>query len=331
MVVWLVNEEQHLIQLIELARQSPFRTTPNPKVACRIIDSLGRVIAEGVHGESGIDHAEVIALHKAGDLARGATAIVTLEPCAHQGKTPPCTDALIAAGVARVIYGSSDRSQARGGAHILRNAKIEVIANVCESEADALIAPWRYFLETGLPYVTLKIASTLDGYVAAENSSSRWITGADAREYVHRLRASVDAVAVGSGTAAIDDPLLDVRLPGNWPQPARYVIGKRELAASMRLSGLATQIKTHDPREVLQEMAKDGVQHLLLEGGPTTATAFLKAGLVQQVVWCIAPKLLGSGVHAIGDLGFNDISQAEEWRVQRSWQAGADLIIELTR
>jgi diaminohydroxyphosphoribosylaminopyrimidine deaminase/5-amino-6-(5-phosphoribosylamino)uracil reductase len=321
-------EVQQLTELIDRVLNAPVKTSPNPRVGCRIISATGELLAEGIHGESGVDHAEVIALAKAGDAARGATVLVTLEPCNHTGKTGPCSEALIAAGVKRVVFGSHDSGIADGGAETLRSAGIDVVAGVLESECDEIVAPWKYFSATGFPFVTLKIASTLDGYVAASDGSSRWITGEGARTFVHQLRARVDAVAVGSGTVAIDDPLLDVRLPGEWPQPARYVIGKRDLPTQSRLTGIATQLRTHDPREALTEMAHHGIQHVLLEGGPTTAAAFVRAGLVNQIFWCTAPKLLGSGTSSMADLGITTISDASTWKTVRSWRAGDDVISE---
>ena len=321
-------EVQHLTELIDRVLTAPVKTAPNPRVGCRIISASGELISEGIHGESGVDHAEVIAVARAGNAARGATAIVTLEPCNHTGKTGPCSQALIAAGVARVVFGSADTGVAAGGAQTLRAAGVDVIGGVLAAECDEVVAPWRHFNETGLPYVTLKMASTLDGYVAASDGTSRWITGEVARTFVHELRARVDAVAVGSGTVAIDDPLLDVRLPGDWPQPARYVIGKRELSSESRLTGIATQLRTHDPREALTEMAQHGIQHVLLEGGPTTAAAFIRAGLVNQIFWCTAPKFLGAGTPSMADLGISTISEASTWKLVRSWRAGDDLISE---
>ncbi|MEY4347717.1 MAG: bifunctional diaminohydroxyphosphoribosylaminopyrimidine [Actinomycetota bacterium] len=330
MVVWVVAahdfELNHLLQLVDAVSNAPVRTAPNPRVGCRIVSATGELISQGIHGESGVDHAEVIALKKAGEKSQGATAIVTLEPCNHVGKTGPCAQALIAAGISRVVFGSSDLTVARGGADALREAGIEVVSHQHETVCDELIAPWKYFNSTGLPYVTLKMAATLDGYVAASDGSSRWITGEEARTFVHQLRARVDAVAVGSGTVAIDDPLLDVRLPGDWPQPQRFIIGKRDLSSEFRITGLATQLRTHDPREALTEMAQQGVMHLLLEGGPTTAAAFVRAGLVNELYWCAAPKLLGAGTASMGDLGIHTISEASMWELTRSWVAGQDVI-----
>jgi diaminohydroxyphosphoribosylaminopyrimidine deaminase/5-amino-6-(5-phosphoribosylamino)uracil reductase len=330
LVVLLVSaqpfELEHLDQLIDAVMHAPVRTSPNPRVGCRIISNTGELISQGIHGEDGASHAEVIALNIAGDKARGATAIVTLEPCNHTGKTGPCVDALLAAGIARVVFGSSDTTVARGGADALTSAGVDVVAGQRQIQCDEIIAPWKHFTKTGLPFMTLKMASTLDGYVAASDGSSRWITGEEARTFVHQLRARVDAVAVGSATVAIDDPLLDVRLPGEWPQPSRYVIGKRDLDSALRITGLATQLRTHDPLEALKEMAQHGVMHVLLEGGPTTAAAFIRAGLVNEIYWCTAPKLLGSGTSSMGDLGIHAISDASVWNLTRSWTAGQDVI-----
>jgi diaminohydroxyphosphoribosylaminopyrimidine deaminase/5-amino-6-(5-phosphoribosylamino)uracil reductase len=318
-----------MLELLHDVEVAPVHTTPNPRVGARVLDDDGIVISQGIHGESGVDHAEVIALSRAGDKARGATLLITLEPCNHIGKTGPCSQAILDAGIARVVFASADTTKAAGGADFLTQQGVDVVGGVCSAEGDHLVAPWKHFNQTGLPFVTLKLATTLDGYVAATDSSSRWITGEVARTFVHQLRASVDAIAVGSSTVAVDDPLLDVRLPGQWPQPQRYIVGKRDLAANFRLNGLATQIKSHDPKEVLDFMAATGVQHVLLEGGPTVAAAFVRAGLVNRIYWCIAPKVLGAGISALAGLGISAITDAIQWRIVKSWQAGDDVIIEL--
>ncbi|MEY3408256.1 MAG: hypothetical protein RL038_1317 [Actinomycetota bacterium] len=322
------TEAQHLDELVEVVLAAPVRPTPNPKVGCRILDANGRLVGEGVHGTDGVHHAEVIALRLAGADAVGGTAIVTLEPCNHYGKTGPCSEALIAAGIRRVFYAVTDTGVAAGGSETLEQAGIEV-QQLHNIEAEALVEPWLHFQFTSLPYVTLKIATTLDGYIAAADGSSRWITGELAREYVHRMRARVDAIAVGTGTVITDDPALDVRLNGNWPQPQIFVLGERDLPSGLRIDGSYTQLRSHDPLAQLQHMATLGVQHLMLEGGAKIASAFLKAGLVDQLVWFTAPKLLGGGAAAIADLGITAITEAQEWTVFRSAQFGPDRMLDL--
>jgi len=308
---------------------APVRTAPNPRVGCIIVSENGSIISQGIHGEDGIHHAEVIALQRAGSQAKGATALVTLEPCSHIGRTGPCSEALIEAGIKRVVFGSKDESIAAGGAQRLREAGIEVVVGAVADITDSLIEPWKFASTHNRPFVTLKIASTLDGYLAAVDGTSRWITGEVAREFVHQLRARVDAIAIGSNTAELDDPLLDVRLPGEWPQPQPYIIGKRQLSESLRLHGRYIQIRDHDPSAALQQMYTDGVQHVLVEGGATIAAEFIKAGLVDQLFWCTGPILLGAGRSAVADLGITTIANSVQWDIQNSAKYGVDLITEL--
>ncbi|MEY2635444.1 MAG: hypothetical protein RIS75_1384 [Actinomycetota bacterium] len=323
------SEIENMKALVSDVVAARVRTAPNPRVGCRIITSDGVVISQGIHGEDGIHHAEVIALQRAGDRARGATAIVTLEPCAHTGKTGPCAEALIDAGVSRVIYGSSDSSIAAGGQQVLEAAGIHVLSGVEVEATDKIIEIWKFATDAQRPFVTLKIASTLDGYVAAADGTSRWITGPEAREFVHRLRSQVDAIAVGTNTALVDDPSLDVRLEGEWTSPQAYILGKRTLPNTLRLDGRYIQIKEHEPATVLSMMFEQGVRHVMIEGGATLAAAFIKVDLVDQMFWCTAPALLGSGTSAMGDLGISTIDQAVRWDIQNSAKYGADLITEL--
>ena len=214
---------------IELAAQSP-DTRPNPKVGCVIIDPTGQVVGEGFHEGAGTAHAEIVALDRAGEAARGATAVVSLEPCNHTGRTGPCAHALIAAGVARVVFAQSDdNGKAAGGAATLRAAGIQVTEGLMAEQARAVNPYWTFAAQQKRPYVIWKTAATLDGFVAAADGSSRWITGEAAREDVHRLRAEVDAVMVGTGTMLVDDPELTARIDGDLAdqQPLRVVMGQR--------------------------------------------------------------------------------------------------------
>lgn len=321
--------DRHMRELAALVLDAPLRTTPNPRVGCRIVSADGEVLAQGIHGEDGLHHAEVIALEQAGERAYGATAIVTLEPCAHYGKTPPCVDALIAAGVAEVIYSHSDLSAAAGGDQKLRDAGIAVQSAVALDATEPLIESWRHFQNTGRPFVTLKLASTLDGYIAAPDGTSRWITGAAARSYVHRVRARVDAVLVGTGTVIADDPALDVRLEGDWPQPQPYVMGRRAIPETAKLHGRARHIAHHDVDRALAELAADGVQHVLIEGGAEVAAAFLRLGRVDALLWFTAPKLLGGGRRAVEGLAVPTIALAQEWTYKSQQMLGEDLLQDL--
>lgn len=307
---------------LELAGQGPGRG-PNPRVGCVLLDADGVTIAEGHHRGAGTPHAEVEALRQATetrgpDAARGTTAVVTLEPCSHRGRTGPCVDALLAAGVARVVHAQHDPNPAAaGGAARLRAAGVDVEGGLLADEATALNATWTRAQQLGRPVVTWKVASTLDGRAAAVDGTSRWISGRAARHDVHRLRAEVDAVVVGTGTALADDPDLTVRhAPLVGQQPERVVVGLRDLPPASRLTRAAAaeervlHLRTHDPHEVLGRLWGREHRHVLLEGGPALAAAFWRAGLVDDVVAYVAPVLLGGGAPAVADLGIGTIADA---------------------
>ena len=322
---------EHMRELALSVESAPVRPTPNPRVGCRLITTDGTLIAEGIHGTDGAKHAEVIALERAGGEARGAHALVTLEPCAHFGKTPPCADALLAAGVASVWFSHSDPTSAAGGAALVREAGVAVFGGVETESTRGALEPWLHFQSSGRPFVTLKLAATLDGYVAAPDGSSKWITGPAARARVHRLRAQVDAVLVGTGTVLADDPRLDVRLEGDWPQPRVFVLGERELPDGLAISGRHTHFRHRDLERALTDLAVEGVQHVLIEGGAGLAQAFLKADLVDQLLWFAAPKLIGGGLPAVSGLGLSSIDLAQSWRVLNLHQIGVDVAIDLRR
>ena len=290
---------------------------PNPRVGCLIVPDDGSGPVLGWHRGAGTPHAEVDALSRAGSHARGATAYVTLEPCTHHGRTGPCADRLVAAGVRRVVHAVPDPNPvAAGGAAYLRARGVEVTEGVLQAEAEEVNASWMYAQRTGRPWVVAKMATSLDGRVAAVDGSSRWVTGPAARGDAHRLRARSGAVLVGSGTVVADDPHLTVRRPDGTladRQPLRVVIGHRPPPRGSRILDTAAgtlQLATHDPVAVLSALAERGVHRALIEGGPTLATAFLRAGLVDEVVAYIAPALLGGGPLAIGDLGVATIAEA---------------------
>jgi diaminohydroxyphosphoribosylaminopyrimidine deaminase/5-amino-6-(5-phosphoribosylamino)uracil reductase len=307
---------------------------PNPRVGCVLLSADGRVVGEGFHRGAGTPHAEVAALAAAGSAAIGATAVVTLEPCSHTGRTGPCTEALLAAGVARVVYAQADPNPlAAGGADVLRAAGVDVVGGVLAEEAAALNEAWSFAVAHGRPFVTWKAAATLDGRVGAADGSSRWITGPEARADVHVLRAAVGAVVVGTGTVLADDPHLTVRRDGevSGPQPLRVVVGERDVPAGSRILDEAAEtlhLRTHDPAEVLAALAAREVRHVLLEGGPTLAGAFVAAGLVDAVRWYVAPALLGAGPAALGDAGMSTISEALRLTVTDVTRVGADVRID---
>ncbi|GAA3618610.1 bifunctional diaminohydroxyphosphoribosylaminopyrimidine deaminase/5-amino-6-(5-phosphoribosylamino)uracil reductase RibD [Microlunatus ginsengisoli] len=301
---------------LELAALGP-AVDPNPRVGAVISDPAGRVVGEGFHRGAGHPHAELEALAVAGRRARGGTAVVTLEPCDHTGRTSPCSLALLDAGVARVVYAQNDPNpKATGGAVRLRAGGVAVVGGVLTDRARDLNADWTFAMTHGRPRVVWKFAATLDGRSAAADGTSRWITGPAARADVHRLRAQAGAILVGTGTVLADDPALTVRRPDGAPeqrQPLRVVMGRRVPPATARvLDGAATtlHVRERDPAVVLDILAEHEIRRVWLEGGPTVAAAFLNAGLVDEVIAYLAPTLLGSGPPAVGDLGIATLRQA---------------------
>jgi diaminohydroxyphosphoribosylaminopyrimidine deaminase/5-amino-6-(5-phosphoribosylamino)uracil reductase len=306
-------DEKFMLELCRRVDLSLVRPTPNPKVGCLIIKN-GKEIGFGVHAIAGGPHAEVIAGQIAGEEIAGSTIYVTLEPCSHFGRTSPCADFLIENNVARVVYAIADPTSASGGAEKLRNAGIEVVANICESEAKQTLAPWLHFQKTKTPYVLLKFAVTKDGYIAREDGSSKWISNEESREAVHKLRAQSDAVLVGTNTARIDEPKLDARIDGVVKQPVAYVMGLSDVSAFVPN---AKMLKTQDPHLALAAMSADGVQSVLLEGGKALADAFLAAGMVCEIWVFIGEAEFGSGVTAPH---FSN----SEWKVQNQQRFGGD-------
>jgi diaminohydroxyphosphoribosylaminopyrimidine deaminase/5-amino-6-(5-phosphoribosylamino)uracil reductase len=276
-----------LERALELAERGRGTTRPNPVVGAVVVRD-GRVIGEGWHERKGGPHAEVSALAAAGERARGATLYVTMEPCAHHGSTAPCTQAVIAAGVANVVAGSRDPNpEAAGGLEVLRAAGVEV-EDANSFAARAQNDAWRTWISKRRPFVILKLALTLDGRVAVEGK--RWISGEESRRYVHRLRAKVDAVAVGMGTVRADAPQLTAREVDAERQPRRLAFGRGPLPAGSEL-----ELRSGDIEEELSALAADGVQSLLLEGGPTLAESFLRADLVDKLLLFVAPRVGGAG------------------------------------
>lgn len=277
----------------------------NPRVGC-ILVSDEIVIGEGHHRGAGRAHAEVDALRSCTQSPRGATAIVTLEPCAHTGRTGPCTEALIEAGVARVVYAQADpTSEASGGAQRLREAGIEVISGVLIEQAEAINADWTFMKRHGRPRVILKFAGSLDGKVDSAGRERLLLTGKEAQSRVHQLRAQVDAIAVGSGTLLADDPSLTVRGLEVGVQPVRVILGSSEIPEDARVwqsDSEIVRITQRNPGLALGELAARGIQRVLLEGGPTVAAAYLDAGVVDQVIWFVSPILVGRGTDALKGL-----------------------------
>jgi diaminohydroxyphosphoribosylaminopyrimidine deaminase / 5-amino-6-(5-phosphoribosylamino)uracil reductase len=304
---------------LELAASPDAPTGPNPRVGCVLLTPDGDIVAEGHHRGAGTPHAEVDALARLAGPAESLTAVVTLEPCNHTGRTGPCTEALLAAGVRRVVYAQSDDSPvATGGAARLSRAGVDVAGGLLADEARALNPVWSFAAAHGRPYVTWKFAASLDGRSAARDGTSRWVSNAAARRDTHRLRALSDVVMAGTGTVLVDDPQLTVRDEDDRPlprdrQPLRAVMGLRPLPADRRVlddAAATVHLATRDPGEALTDLHHRGRQHVFLEGGPTLAGAFVQAGLVDEVVAYVAPMLLGDGRHAVEGLDVPTIAAA---------------------
>ncbi len=284
-----------LDRALELAAASARVAYPNPTVGAVVVAADGVVVGEGVTEAHGGRHGEVVALAAAGSRAMGGTLFVTMEPCAHHGRTPPCVDAVVAAGIVRVVAGSRDPNpQAAGGLEVLRSAGIDAELDD-RFEARRQNEAWRMWISRGRPFVTYKVATTLDGRVTMPGA--RWVTGEASRRLVHELRAVSDAVAVGMGTVRADAPRLDARDVPVVRQPRRLAFGSGPLPDESEL-----ELRSGGLEEELAALAEEGVQSLLLEGGPTLATAFLEAGLVDRMLVFIAPTLAGAGPSLLGEL-----------------------------
>ncbi|UFU03684.1 bifunctional diaminohydroxyphosphoribosylaminopyrimidine deaminase/5-amino-6-(5-phosphoribosylamino)uracil reductase RibD [Ruania suaedae] len=332
---------------IELSARGLGRVSPNPAVGCVILDIEGHTVGEGWHQRPGGPHAEVAAIADAAErvfapdeapegFLGGCTAVVTLEPCPHTGRTGPCTEALLEAGVSRVVYALEDPLHG-GGADVLRHYGVEVhgpgSALVPDAQARAatlVLEPWSTAQRTGRPHVTWKFAATLDGRSAAADGSSRWITGEQARADVHRLRDEADAVLIGAGTQRADDPQLTVRpAPPDGRQPLRVVLDPRgTTAADSRILDDAAPtlvLGVTDLHEVLAILYERDVRSVLLEGGPRLAGSFFAAGLVDRVVAYLAPALLGAGAAALADAGVSTLAGAHRLEPVEVTTLGADL------
>lgn len=318
---------------LQLARRGPRGL--NPQVGAVILSPNGEVLAEGHHRGAGTPHAEVDALSRlAPGAARGATAVVTLEPCNHTGRTGPCAVALIEAGVARVVHAIDDPTDtATGGAARLRDAGVDVESGVEADAAEHLIHDWIGLQRTGRPHVSVKWAQSLDGRAAADDGSSQWITGPAARRDVHARRAQADAIVAGTGTVGADDPALTARAADGSlldAQPVPVIIGKSETAPDAAVRRHPREplfFATHDLRAVLADLADRGVQRVFVEGGPTLASAFVREGLADEVLVYVAPVLLGGSRLALGDLGVPTIADARRLDVASLQTLGDDLLI----
>lgn len=351
--------ERFMHEAVAEARLGLGRTSPNPAVGAVVVRG-GRIVGRGHHARAGGPHAEVVALRAAGTRARGADLYTTLEPCDHFGRTPPCSLAILKAGVRRVVVGARDPNplvQGRGMAR-LRRGGVEVVRGVLEDECRRLNAPWFTFITEGRPHVTLKAAVTLDGKIATRDGDARWVSGPEARAWVHRKRNEVDAVLVGAGTARADDPALTTRLPrGRGRDPVRVVLdtGLR-LPARLRLfreRSAAPTLVAHasagrrrvggprvelvrcrrgaggvDLRDLLGKLAARGITHLLVEGGAAVHARFLAEGLADEVAIFVAPKILGGDGISLAR-GRSPARMAEALRLEevRAERLGDDVLI----
>jgi len=328
----ITGYESLMRHALSLAAHGP-ATGVNPQVGCVLVDDAGTIVAEGWHRGAGTAHAEVDALSKIADAA-GLTAIVTLEPCNHTGRTGPCSVALVEAGVTRVVYSVSDPgAEAGGGAERLRAAGVEVTSGVLSDEVSEFIRPWLTAARLGRPFVTVKWASSLDGRAAAADGTSQWITGTAARQRVHEQRAASDAIVVGTGTVLADDPSLTARGDGGellLHQPIPVVIGERPIPGDARLhqhpAGLIETL-TRDLDAVLSGLFARDIRRVFVEGGPTLASAFVAAGLVDEYLIYLAPTLLGGPRNALGDIGVASIGDQRRLRITAVEELGDDLLL----
>jgi diaminohydroxyphosphoribosylaminopyrimidine deaminase/5-amino-6-(5-phosphoribosylamino)uracil reductase len=355
------QDQKYLRIACRLAQKGAGRTSPNPQVGAVIVRH-GKIVGTGYHKVAGADHAEIVALRHAGARARGATLYITLEPCSHQGRTPPCTGALIRAGIKEVVCGIQDPNPivAGRGFRQLRRAGIKVRVGVLEKECRALIEAFAKYITRRMPYVTLKLAATLDGRIAAASGDARWISGENSRHAVHRLRNEVDAILVGFGTVEADDPLLTCRIAGGrnpWrvvldsrlripsaakllrlPDARKTVIATGANAAPARrreLEALGVQVwrlplkkKQVSWRALLRELARHGIVSVMIEGGGETAASALKEKVVDKIVFFYAPKILGGdALPMIEQLGIPRVTKAVAVKDLRISRSGDDLMV----
>ena len=362
------DERLYMLRALRLAERGRGRTRPNPIVGAVVVRG-GRIVGEGWHRAPGRDHAEIVALNAAGERARGATMLVTLEPCAHTGRTPPCVDALIRAGIRRCVVALKDPHAIVNGRGLrrLRQAGIEVEVGLCADEVRRALGGYLLAHTERRPRVTWKVAATLDGRIADAKRRSRWITGPEARAHAHRLRAGADAVLIGSGTARTDDPRLTARGAHRGPQPLRVVcdtrlgsplglelfgaaLGRGTVVACGRAAPPARRRALEargvevwplplsaghvSPRALARRLADAGCHEVLLEGGAAIGTAWLRAGLVDRLAMYTAPRVLGAeGLAWCGPLGGLPLARARAGTVREQRRLGEDgfLLVELAR
>lgn len=333
-------------QLMQLALDASLQGIrgANPLVGAVLANSRGEVLHVGWHRGAGSPHAEADALAQAraaGTDLRGTHMFVSLEPCNHTGRTGPCSRAVADAGVSYLHFAIGDETEdAAGGAAYLRSRGVTVESGLLKDRAEKINRRWFVAAKAKRPWVTAKIASTLDGFIAAEDGSSQWITGAQARADGHELRQRADAILVGTQTVVTDNPRLSARDSAgreSGSQPLRVIMGERDLPEDLAVfrDSKVLQVRSRRPRVVLNELYSRGVRHLMIEGGPTVVSAFLRENLVDELLWYQAPKVLGAGRRGVGDLGISTLSEAGQWDLddlgmqQALLQMGGDIRLHL--
>lgn len=357
--------ENHMRRVLGLARKAEGQTSPNPMVGALVVKS-GKVIAEGYHKKAGLPHAEIVALRKAGYEARGADLYVNLEPCCHLGRTPPCTEAIVAAGIKRVVVGGRDPNPLVSGKGIrfLKKNGIEVVTGVLRKDCERLNESFMKYIRTGRPWVILKSALSLDGKIATRTGDSQWITGALAREYAHRMRNRVDAVLVGAGTVRTDDPRLTVRLKkGGMRNPVRVIVdGKHRVPVSARVFSNASEERVIyatltdlpptrkkklqkmgveilfvrrksgrvDLAQLMDKLGALGITSVMIEGGSEINGNVFKEKLIDKIVYFLAPKIIGGkgAPGAVGGQGIDQLKDALQIKDITVTRLGNDLVVE---
>ena len=324
----MIDVQDAYAHIAALCLASLGRTAPNPNVAAAIYGAEGQLISDGAHNKQiAPDHAEVVAIQSAGDKARGATLVVSLEPCNHVGVTPACVDAIIDAGISRVIYAVKDPNPlAAGGAERLRAAGIEV-EYVASPLLEKVQSAWLHRVTVGRPYFIWKVATSIDGRIAALDGSSQWITSEDSRADVQTLRSQSDAILIGTGTALADNPTLRPRIDGAT-NPLRIVMGNREVPADFNLNDGISEtlfIKSHDAGHLLGALSALAVNQVLIEAGPKLGSALLKAGIIDEIVIYQAPIALGGGPSWLEDIGITTLASAQKVELISSELCGTDI------
>jgi diaminohydroxyphosphoribosylaminopyrimidine deaminase/5-amino-6-(5-phosphoribosylamino)uracil reductase len=335
--------ERYMRLAIGLARRAEGMTSPNPLVGAVVVKN-GRIVGKGYHKKAGSPHAEVNALNAAGKGSRGATLYVTLEPCDHFGRTPPCTGAIIKSGVKKVVIAMKDPNPAKNGRGIkrLKNRGIDVVSGVLGREARSINKPYVKFITTGLPYVTVKVAQSLDGKIATRSGDSKWISARDSRRYVHDLRSKVDAVMVGARTVIKDDPVLLSSRPGA-KQPVRVIVdGASGIPSKSRIfsgrhsgevilaSSMLGRKGRADLRKLLKGLAKKGIMHVLVEGGGELIADMVDKDLADRVLIFMAPKVIGGvdAITAVEGRGISKMAQAKSFNIKALTRFKDDILIE---